>query len=162
MSDNELDIRDDPALYRQWTKVKKKLHAAKKHLVVFGSVRERRLSSVQSVWVVRYTDRTEGKTRRRSIYLGDEAIAECARELIERWRREQITPEERRHQQTLKLLDVSALALGFSRPARKRLQVAAEAARDDPRTMLSIVRSHPDPAVAFGQRGGRPSKSGLW
>lgn len=159
---NSNNLSDDPALHRQWTKVERKLNAAKKHLAVAGNVFERRLPGLPSVWVVRYYDRQDGKRRYRSIYLGEEAIAEYARALIGQWRRDRITPEERRHKETLALLDISASATGFSRRARKRLQSATEAARGDQRAMLHLVYSHPDHAVQFGRPGGRPSKASLW
>ncbi len=155
-------LKDDPALYRRWAMVRAKLEAAKEHLELAGSVLERRRPGRRSVWVVRYRDRENGKRRCRSIYLGEETIAEHARALIQRWRRDKDAVGVKRHQDTMRHLDISAEALGFSERARKRLRAAAEKAVDDPLSMARIVFGHPDPAVQFGHRAGRPSKSGLW
>lgn len=155
-------LKDDPALFRRWTMVRAKLEAAKGHLELAGSVLERRRPGRPSVWVVRFRDRENGEQRCRSVYLGEEAIAEHARVLIGRWRREKAAREEKRHQDTMRHLDMSAEALGFSGRARKRLRAVAEKAVEDPLAMARIVFGHPDPAVQFGHRAGRPSKSGLW
>ena len=155
-------LEDDPALFRRWRTVRAKLEAAKGHLENAGSVLERRRPGRPSVWVVRYRDRENGKRRYRAIYLGEETIAECARALIKQWRQQKKPPAQEMHEDTMRHLDVSAAALGFSRRARKRLRAVAENAAADPRAMVRIVFGHPDPAVQYGRRPGRPSKSGLW
>jgi len=126
-------------------------------------VRERRLENGAIVWVVRYPDRSGGKHVDRSIYLGCEPLAKCAKVLIQQWRDDQITPEELRHRETVQLLDISAAGLGFSKRARIRLKDAAEAAKDDPLAMLELVYGHPSSPIRFGRgHGGRRGRGRLW
>jgi hypothetical protein len=113
-------------------------------------------------WVVRYMDRVHGKKTYRCIYLGDADMAERTRELLQQWREERITPQERQQQARLQALDETAVALGFSGGARQRLKKAAQAAADDPRAMLDLVYSHPFEKIRKGGRPGRPGGSGLW
>ena len=58
--------------------------------------------------------RIHGKKTYRCIYLGDADMAERTRELLQQWREERITPQERQQQARLQALDETAVALGFS------------------------------------------------
>jgi hypothetical protein len=115
-------------------------------------------------WAVRYRERVNGKVRHRNIYLGDRPLARLAKALIQQWRDEATTPEERRRRQLLRLYDVTASARGYSKRARKRLREAAIKSLDNPTEALKFAvglrEDHPE--IRYGRRPGRPARSGLW
>ncbi len=159
------DVLDgDPALQRRWQKIEAKLRAAKSHLVTAGCVVKRRLPGYPTVWVVRYRERSEGRCRHRSIYLGPQEFARKAWKLIQCWRTEAVSPEDRRRRELLGLLGLTAGARNYSRRARKRLGSAAERAFGDHRAELQLVygMGDDDQEIRWGKPPGRPAKSGLW
>ena len=98
------------------------------------------------------------------IYVGGPELAEKARALIQRWRAEALTPEDRRRDQLLGMANVLAESRGYSARARGRLRAAAAEAAADPRKALEfVVRVRQDDGeFRFGKRPGRPSRAGLW
>lgn len=162
LDQNVLD--DDPALQQRWQKIEVKLRAAKSHLVTAGCVVKRRLSDEITVWVVRYRVHSQGRCCHKSIYLGVDALARRAWKLIQCWRAEAVPPEDRRRQELLGLLGLTAGARNYSRRARKRLKTAAERAFGDHHAELQVVYGmrDDDKELRWGKPPGRPAKSGLW
>jgi len=100
----------------------------------------------------------------RAIYLGDKSLADRARALIQRWREEAATPEERRRRALLRSWDQLAAACGYSRPGRLRVRKAGQRALGDRVAELRLtheIRNAYSP-LRRGRRPGRPAKSGLW
>lgn len=115
--------------------------------------------------MIRYRERVDGRIRQRVIYLGnDESLAEQARELIQRWRREAMSPEDLRRAELLRLHKITIACLDISRRAKQRLLRQAKQTLGDRLAELAFVMSlRPDnPALWRTGRPGRPSGSGLW
>ena len=159
------DVFDgDPALQRRWLQIEVKLRAAKSHLVTAGCVVKRRLPGYPTVWVVRYRERIEGRRRQRSIYLGPPELAKKAWKLIQCWRTEAVSPEDRRRRELLGLLGLTAGARDYSRRARRRLRTVAQRAFGDHQAELQLVfgMRDGDKEIRWGKPPGRPARSGLW
>ena len=157
-------LDDDPVLQQRWQTIEPKLRRAKSHLVTAGCVVKRRLPGYPTVWVVRYRERIEGRCRQRSIYLGSPGLAKKAWKLIQSWRTEVVSPEDRRRRELLGLLGLTAGARDYSRRACRRLKTAAERAFGDHHAELQIVYGlrNDDREIRWGKPPGRPAKSGLW
>ena len=157
-------LDDDPVLQQRWQKIEAKLRAARGHLVTAGCVVKRRLPGYPTVWVVRYRERSEGRCRQRSIYLGPPELAKKAWKLIQCWRTEAVSPEDRRRRELLGLLGLAAGARDYSRRAHRRLKTAAERAFGDHHAELQLVfgMRDGDKEIRWGKSPGRPAKSGLW
>ena len=148
----------------RWDLVRAKLEMAKPCLIKAGSVIKKTASSSREHWAVRYREHDGEKVVQRSIYLGDAKMADRSKKLIDEWRDEALTPQDRRKNTLLDMANVLATARGYSARARSRLRAAAEDAAQDPRKALYFtlrVRDD-DAAFRFGKRPGRPSQSGLW
>ena len=158
------DLKDDPILQQRWQNIEAKLRAARDHLATAGCVVKRRLTGCQTVWVVRYRERIEGRCCHRSIYLGPQELAKKAWKLIQCWRTEVVSPEDRRRRELLGLLGLTAGARDYSRRARRRLTTVADRAFGDPHAELQLVfgMRDDDKEIRWGKPPGRPAKSGLW
>ena len=154
----------DPDLQRRWAKIEPKLQQAKHALVKAGAVLQRRQPGGRLAWVVRYRQRSADGCCRRSIYIGPEELARKARELIQHWRAEAVTPEDRRRQDLLSQMDLIASLRGYSGRARRRLKATAESILGDRRAELVLVMMlrGDNRRIRLGKPGGRPCKSGLW
>ncbi|MFH0980468.1 MAG: hypothetical protein V2A79_02885 [Planctomycetota bacterium] len=160
---HSIPFEDNSDLLQRWRRIEAKLREARPLLMHNGGVYEHRRPNQASVWVVRFRQRVDGKRRLRCVYLGEEILAEAARNLIQQWRTEAHPPRERQVQHWLRLTDWTASNLGYSHRARKRLKAAGEKAFKNPREALRFVYGgFRDPHIRDGGRPGRPAKSGLW
>ena len=96
--------------------------------------------------------------------MGPPGLAKKAWKLIQCWRTEAVSPEDRRRRELLSLLGLTAGARDYSRRAHRRLKTAADRAFGDHRAELQIVYGmrNDDSELRWGKPPGRPSKSGLW
>ena len=154
----------DPDLQRRWARVEAKLQQAKHALVKAGAVLQRRQPDGRLAWVVRFRQQGVDGCCRRSIYIGPEELARLAQQLIQHWRAEAVTPEDRRRQDLLSLMDLTASLRGYSGRARRRLKATAESVLGDRRAELVLVTMMrgENRRIRLGKPGGRPCKSGLW
>lgn len=148
----------------RWNQVREKLLQVKPKLVRSGSVCKRKSRAGTTEWVIRFREREAGRTIQRAVYLGSEAMADAARELIRTWRARAITPEDRRRQELLTLWDLTARCRGYSYRGRQRLRKAAEESFGNPRAELrfTLGLKTDDAALRYGRPSGRPSNAGLW
>jgi hypothetical protein len=151
-------------LEEQWTRVEAKLQQAKDRLVTAGCIVRCNRPGRPTVFVLRYRERSAGRTWRRAIFLGPEAIARRARVLIRKWRDATITPEERHRREAWGWLDKVARARGYSGRARKRLKAAYAACAGDrlAELRLNLRMNGADGDIRCGKRPGRPAKARLW
>jgi hypothetical protein len=147
----------------RWKKIQARMTDAKAILQHTGGVYVQRKANGQTAYVVRYREQVKGLTCRRSIYLGDKAIATMAQDLIGHWRKEAgaLSLDDRR---LLQCADFIGSCRGYTGRARNRLRVAALESFEDIRTKVAFTfgLGQDDPAIRDGKRPGRPAKSGLW
>lgn len=100
----------------------------------------------------------------RAIFLGNDDFADQARALIEHWRREAVSPEDRRRQQLLSLWEATASVRRFSGRAIRRVRAAAREALGDWQAELQLTNDLMDSgsSLSRGKPPGRPARSGLW
>jgi len=114
--------------------------------------------------VCRYRETVDGNICHRCIYLGSHEIARRAESLIEQWREELVTPEERHLRDLQRQCGLFASARGYSGRAKVRLRKAVESTANDPVAQLKLVVSlrDDDCQIRSGKKPGRPRRSGLW
>lgn len=133
-------------------------------LVTAGTVLRRADSNSPERWTCRYRVRVDGRVIQRAIYIGPAVLAKRAQTLIEKWREEAVTPEERRRRSLLRTWDETAQAFGFSHMARDRVRAAGQLALGNPAAELRLTYEIRDPTSPLrrGRPPGRPAKSQLW
>jgi hypothetical protein len=147
----------------RWMKIQARMTDAKAILQHAGGVYARRLANGHTVYVVRYCQQVQERTCRRSIYLGERALAAKADALIGQWRME-AGALSRDDRSLVQCVDFIGSCRGYSGRARQRLRAAARESFGHITTKVAFVFGlyHDDPAIRDGKRRGRPAKSGLW
>ncbi len=162
--DQANQVDNDPQPAQRWQLIRSKLERAKHHLTTAGSVIKKGASTSPDRWVCRYRERVDGRIRHRSVYLGGESMARKAKALIQAWRDEAMSPEDRRRAKLLALYDLTARHRGYTCRARGRLRKAAVKAFGNPHEELRFASAlgEDEPAIRDGRPPGRPARSGLW
>jgi hypothetical protein len=96
------------------------------------------------------------------IYLGSKDLAERARALVQVWRTQAETPDDRRKRDLLRIADDTAMCGAYSGRGRRRLRAEARRVADDPANSYCFTLHARWPYSTFrGGKRGRPSRSGL-
>jgi hypothetical protein len=83
-------------LESRWIAVFTKLSKLRQHLIPHCSVVRRNPSRSPEGWVIRFRQKVGDKTVLRAVYLGSSAIAERAKAVIQQWKEQALTSEQRR------------------------------------------------------------------
>jgi len=98
------------------------------------------------------------------VYIGSDELADRTRALIQRWRKDAVTEDQRHQDRVMADYLRMARARGYSARASRRLEKAARKSFTDPRKALrlAIQLRRDDADIRLGKPPGRPRRSALW